>query len=182
MSEFLKGHDQHPLTESNPHLNDLTRRVGEQTEKLDLWNQNGSPEHTVGLLKDEVAELAEQIEESMITGEATPIAMEIGDVLYLTLKLCHSLGINPADAVQIKILRNDLKYSTDLNSNGNYEDSRQKSKSLWAAMGGDVAFSHAYLDWMGQILDEREEKEAQPEQVIYQSDPWDTIHQGNDYY
>ena len=175
----------HPITERNPSISSLVERVGQQTEKMQNWRENGGPYETSIYLRDEADELVKAIEDDE---EAFEVASEIGDVVYLAFKICYDLGINPADAVQMKILRNDLKYSTDMNSHGEYQTSRQVSKAFWGQLGGDVAFSHAYLGVIGQLLDETEEpvvyetKEEDIKNEQHYIDAWNKTHQGNDYY
>ena len=136
------------MHERQPTLTSLMHQVSQQTEKKTLWEEHDGPVEVAGFIVTEAEELQEAIEND---GEAFEIASEVGDVLYLALKLCADLGIKPEDAIRMKILRNDLKYPTDLNSEGNYEQQREQSQSLWESMGGDVSFSHAYLDFLTRI-------------------------------
>ena len=137
-------------------MTEMTKRVAAQTEQKALWKDKDDPEKVVEMLAEETEELRQAVQESMITGDVFNVASEIGDVLYLALKFCSLVGLSPEDVVQLKILRNDLKYPNDLNSHGNYESQRGVSKDLWTAMGGDVAFSHAYLDVFSNMDEEKE--------------------------
>ena len=135
------------MHERQPTLTGLMHRVVQQTEKKTLWQEHDGPVEVAGFIVTEAEELQEANNND---GESFEIASEVGDVLYLALKLCADLGIKPEDAVRMKILRNDLKYPTDLNSEGDYEEQRAKSQRLWSSMGGDAAFSHAYLDHIAE--------------------------------
>lgn len=159
------------MSERNQTLSILMERVHEQSENKKLWKDNDDPHLVAKMIVEEGGELIEAINHDE---EAFAVASEIGDVLYLTLKLCAQLGIKPEDAVEMKLLRNDMKYPTDLNSYGDdYRGAREASKKMWQAMGGDIAFSHAYLELMGQ-----EEAEPisgsirveQPSGTVYASD------------
>lgn len=69
----------------------------------------------------------------------------IGTVLYLNWRFCDLVGLDPVQVTEMKILRNDLKYPTDSNSNsGGYVNGRRRGTQLWEAMGGDRAFYLAY--------------------------------------
>lgn len=137
-------------------MSEMMHRVVEQTDQKKLWVDNDTPEVVADMIVEEGRELIEAIQESMLSGDVFNVASEIGDVLYLSLKLCSLLGLVPEDVVKLKILRNDLKYPNDLNSHGNYETQRRRSKDMWTAMGGDTAFSHAYLDVFSELEDEEE--------------------------
>lgn len=140
-----------------PTMSETMLRVAEQTEQKKLWKEHDDPEQIANMIGEEVKELQDAIQESMLSGDVFNVASEIGDVLYLALKFCHSVGLVPEDVVDLKIVRNDLKYPNDLNSYGDYATQRKKSKDMWTAMGGDVAFSHAYLDVFSQ------EEETKPQ-------------------
>lgn len=137
----------------HPPMNEMMHRVVAQTEQKELWRDHDSPEDIGRMLGEEVAELQVAIQESMLSGDVFSVASEIGDVLYLSLKFCHSVGLAPEDVVNLKILRNDMKYPNALNSTGNYKEQRQKSKATWELMGGDEVFSLAYLDILAEIED-----------------------------
>jgi len=139
------------MHEHEPGFSVLMERIHEQNEQRALWQEHDSPEILGSMIVEEAQELQEAIEN---VGEVFEVVSEIGDVLYLVLKLCYDLGIRPEDAVQMKILRNDLKYPADLNSHGDYPTARQQSKDVWEALGGDVAFSHAYLELFAGIGEE----------------------------
>lgn len=137
----------------HPTMSETMTRVVDQTEQKKLWKDHDSPELMVSMMKEEVVELEEAIQDSLLSGDVFNVASEIGDILYLSLKLCHILGFVPEDVVDMKIVRNDLKYPNDMNSYGDYASRRQQSKDMWTAMGGDVAFSHAYLDVLSKDED-----------------------------
>lgn len=134
-----------------PGMTEMMQRVVAQTEQKALWKDKDDPIKVADMIAEETEELRGALQESMLTGDVFNVASEIGDILYLALKFCSLVGISPEDAVQIKILRNDLKYPNDLNSYGDYFEQRQQSRDFWIEMGGDVAFSHAYLEIFSKI-------------------------------
>ncbi len=134
-----------PKREQPPTMREMMERVHQQTEKKTDWVENNSPEGIAKMIVAEAHELEEAVGMAEIGDSAFEVVSEIGDILYLVLRFCHSMGILPEDAVQMKILRNDLKYPDDLNSQGNYGEDRMLSVAFWKAMGGDYQFSQAYL-------------------------------------
>lgn len=137
-----------------PGMSEMMHRVVQQSEQKQLWVEHDSPEIIAEMIAEETEELKQAIQESMLSGDVFNVASEIGDVLYLALKFCHAVGLSPDDVVQLKILRNDLKYPSDMNSHGDYETQRRRSKDMWTAMGGDEAFSHAYLEMFAEMEEE----------------------------
>jgi len=121
----------------------LMGRIAAQSTKKTLWSDHDGPYEIAQMIGDEHRELVEAIEHD---GGPFEVGSEIGDVLYLALKLCAELGFNPADLIEMKLLRNDMKYPTDQQSHGEYGQARIEAKQFWQAMGGDIAFSHAYLN------------------------------------
>lgn len=110
-----------------------------------------APEELATQIVEEAQELVEEIQQSMVTGEVWNVAGEIGDLYILLAQLCHDLGINPVHAFEMKALRNERKYGDWTMSNGYTPDeSRKISKDSWAYQGGDIAFSHLYLDLLAQ--------------------------------
>lgn len=127
---------------------ELGQRVWEQSDKMANWRDNDTPIGLAQMIEGEARELTKSIEDD---GEAYDVGSEIGDVLYLALKLCHDLGFNPQDLVEMKILRNDMKYTTDSNSSGTYKQGVQRSKAMWQAMGGDKHFYEAHEEYIGAM-------------------------------
>lgn len=121
--------------------------IEDQNKNRKLWDGHDSPEHLAEMVKHEAQELIDAINESMVTGDVFSVVSEIGDVLYLSYRLCNDLGIDPREAVEMKIMRNSMKYGDYLMSNGRtYESATQVVKDGWNIMGGDKMWSHAYLD------------------------------------
>lgn len=106
-----------------------------------------TPDELAGQIRDEAQELVDEIQTSLITGDVFSVVGEIGDLYILLAQLCNDLGINPVQAFEMKALRNERKYGDWTMSNG-YTPSEAKklSKESWEYQGGDVAFSHLYLD------------------------------------
>lgn len=129
-------------------LDQLSGYISEQNKKRELWQGNDDPEDLTRMIKEEAIELEESIQKAMIDDNVFEVASEIGDVGYLLLNLCNSLGINLAEAIEMKVVRNSLKYPDHIMSNGrDYKHATQVSKESWQRMGGDAAFSHIYLDY-----------------------------------
>ena len=134
-----------------PNMTEMMNRVAQQTEKKELWVENDAPDLVAEMIVEEAQELVTAVQEALLSGDVFSVASEIGDVLYLALKFCHQLGLVPEDTVKLKLLRNDMKYPSDLNSNGDYAEQRRQSKDMWTAMGGDESFSHAYLEMFADM-------------------------------
>lgn len=130
---------------------EVSTYIHEQNQNRKLWAETDTPEHIARMLDDEATELQEALKEAYITGDAFSVASEIGDVLYLVYRLCDLIGINPEQAVEMKIRRNSAKY-TDFNmSHGNNGDkARELSKTIWTALGGDSAWSQIYLNYIAE--------------------------------
>lgn len=116
----------------------------------------------------EVKELAEAIDECQIGQSAFALASEIGDILFLieryeirfagltpqlldyrqqVFNLCQQVGIDPDEAVMMKVQRNSMKYPDDrLNFGDHYDDEVVNAKLIWEMIGGDAVWSQAYLD------------------------------------
>lgn len=147
--------------------------IKQQNENRLLWNDHDSPEQLAKMILDESNELETQLQESFITDDITALAAEIGDVMYLTaryrlhsgdlplrlkacefraLEICEMTGLNPNDCTMMKLDRNAKKYPDHTMSNGRtYEQAVVVCKEGWQAMGGDVAWSHAYLDHFAHV-------------------------------
>lgn len=126
--------------------------VVHQNSNRELWVGHDNPEHLASMILEESQELADGIQEAMVTDEVWTVASEIGDIGYLLLKLCDQLGIDLNTAIEAKISRNSLKYPDHIMSNGrDYASARKVSKEAWEAMGGDSAFSHVYLDVLAHL-------------------------------
>lgn len=147
-------------------LDTPSQTQGEFAKLLDLihhqnegklnWRKNFSVPQAAAMLKDEAGELITAIENDM---PAVEVTSELGDIIYLAFHICSELGIDPRDAVEMKILRNSLKYPDVLNSVGEYEEGRQISREAWKGLGGDLLFYQMYLMFAGQEIEDREKKE-----------------------
>lgn len=129
----------------------LAEYISEQNHNRKLWENHDSPDKLAGMITAESQELEEAIQESLVTGDVFSVVSEIGDVGYLLQRLCNELGINLEDAINLKLTRNSMKYSDHVMSNGRtYDQAVGVSKEYWKAMGGDYAFSHAYLNYLAK--------------------------------
>jgi NTP pyrophosphatase (non-canonical NTP hydrolase) len=123
-------------------LDRLLHLVATQNEHRQTWSENDSPDSLARQIREEADELVHSISQYDVQPNGTyEVIGEIGDVLYLTLKLCADLGLDPAQAVELKVARNSAKYPDHFSSNGwSYEQAQALSRSLWQALGGDGAF------------------------------------------
>lgn len=118
-----------------------------QQQHRRVWAETDDAESVAQMIQHEALELIEAIQESFVTGDVFSVASEIADILYLAHRLCNELGFDAADLLTMKTLRNSMKYSDAVLNNGySAEEAVRVSKEGWKAMGGDVLFSHAYLD------------------------------------
>jgi NTP pyrophosphatase (non-canonical NTP hydrolase) len=130
-------------------LESTIRSVHIQNENRRAWQNTDSPETVAKYIQEEAQELIDGIDEAMVTGDVFTVASEIGDVLFLAFRLCDMLGLNPKDVLDMKIKRNAKKYDDAICNNGyKPEEVPRIAKESWRAMGGDVAFSHVYLDFL----------------------------------
>jgi NTP pyrophosphatase (non-canonical NTP hydrolase) len=114
-----------------------------------------TPEEMAAAIAEEAQELVTEIQTSLVTGEVFNVVGEIGDLYILLAQLCEDLGINPAEAFEMKALRNERKYGDWTMSNGYTPDEAKRlSKESWKYQGGDVMFSHLYLDLLAQVEDD----------------------------
>ena len=137
-----------------PTLKETAQKIGDQIEARRTWEEAG-PIHTSLLIAEETAELVDAIEMYDFTCEegVMGVVSEIGDVLYTVLTLCHQLGINPDDAVEMKMVRNAFKYPDAIQNNGfNASEAKEVSKDLYSHLGGDRAF----FEWYSENYPERD--------------------------
>lgn len=114
-----------------------------------------TPEELATQIRDEAQELVDEIQEAMITDNAFAVASEIGDLYVLLAQICDQLGINPVDAMKMKVQRNQYKYPDYTMNNGYTQpDAMRLSKEVWKAQGGDSTFSHIYLDYLAELPEE----------------------------
>lgn len=115
----------------------ITEEVTAQNDEIPLFRETDDPQHTAEMIVEEAQELKDEIEKAFLTDDLTQVAGEIGDVIYLALKLCDGLGLNADEVVRMKIERNKEKY-------GGQSD-RSVAKSEWESRGGDQLFYQQYL-------------------------------------
>jgi len=158
----------------------LQREVLFQNESRHSWRQHDTPENLEEFILQETEELREAVDLAMIGAGAFEVASELGDVFYLFIKRVFSsnepvppailaavqyaeeiadlAGIDPNDAVLMKIIRNDMKYLHSFANNGyTYERSRNLSKRQWTAMGGDENFSEMYMEMADDLTDDHKD-------------------------
>jgi len=151
----------------------LTQAVIAQNKNRTSWQEHDTAQNVASFLIDESQELDQAVEEAMIGGSAFCVASEVGDVIYLYTKLvslcekeptvyrayyeyalyiCELCGIDPNDALKLKLLRNSYKYPDYLHNNGlSWQEATQTSKDVWKQLGGDSVFSQMYEQLSEQL-------------------------------
>lgn len=143
-------------------LESLNRQVVEGNQNRRHFER--TPEQMANAILEESRELVDEINTSMLTGEVVPVVGEIGDLYILLAQLCDDLGIKPEDAMDYKIKRNQYKYPDHTMNNG-YSRERAffLSKAFYREfVGGDEAFSHAYLEVLADVPDHEEPQSSEP--------------------
>lgn len=147
--------------------------VKQQNENRLLWEGSDTERHLLDMIVQEKSEFDQQLQESYITDDLTALVAEVGDVLYICaryrmkygdlparakaieweiIEACDNLGIDQDEAVMLKLDRNSKKYPDHSMSNGrSYEEAALLCKIAWKAQGGDVAWSHQYLEYFAHI-------------------------------
>lgn len=121
-------------------IRDLTDEVVKQNQEIPLFRETDSPHFVAQMIVEESQELLEELEMAFLTDDLTQVGGEIGDVIYLALKLCESLGLNADEVVRIKIDRNREKYNGHTN--------QAVAKEEWKQKGGDEVWYRAYIDYL----------------------------------
>lgn len=129
------------MKENNIRL--LTEEVVSQNNEIPLFRETDDPLNTARMIVEEAQELLDEMENAFVTDDLTKTVGEIGDVIYLALKLCDSLGVNADDAVRMKIARNGFKYRDQTNS--------ELARREWEEHGGDEVFYRSYLDHLANL-------------------------------
>lgn len=122
---------------SAENIRELTKKIAGQNDAIPLFKKTDDAFNMADMIVEEAQELVEELEAASITDDLTQVAGEVGDVLYLALKMCHTLGLNPDEVVEMKLKRNAEKY-------GGQSD-RDTAKKEWADKGGDAIFYQRYL-------------------------------------
>jgi NTP pyrophosphatase (non-canonical NTP hydrolase) len=129
-------------------VRELTDKIAQQNAAREQWVGTDTPASLAHHIADEAHELLDAVENYDYLPEGVyGVVSELGDVLYLALKLCHDLGIDPAQAVELKLMRNAVKYPDYALSNGwDYDTAATLSRALWTMLGGDKKF----YEWHSQ--------------------------------
>jgi NTP pyrophosphatase (non-canonical NTP hydrolase) len=102
-------------------FNKIVDEIIEFRDRRD-WQQFHSPRNLATAIGIEVAELQELLlwksdkeVDSFLAKEENKkeFAKEIADILIFTLLLCHQTGIDPIEAMEIKLNENAKKYPVD---------------------------------------------------------------------
>lgn len=150
----------------------VVNQIMRQNKQNKVWRENDTPEVVSRHLEEEYRELFYEIDTH--PDIAFLVAGEIGDILYLAIKLedlagglnrwqwemvndaleiCELTGLEPVHCVLMKVMRNDLKYVAVIQNNGfNFQEARTLSKTMWKnGFGGDEWFSSLWLDY-GEVV------------------------------
>lgn len=128
-------------------LDHAIEQVQKQQENRPQWNAETDAEFLAKFIVEEAQELVKAVMESFVTGDVFTVASELGDLLYLVHRACNELGFDPADLIEMKSVRNSMKYPDYILNNGyNRAEAVKLSKAMWEEMGSDQVFSHAYLE------------------------------------
>jgi NTP pyrophosphatase (non-canonical NTP hydrolase) len=115
----------------------LTEEIANQNETVPLFKRTDDAFQIASMITEEAQELVDELEVASVTDDLTQVAGEVADVLYLALKMCHTLGFNADEVLVMKIKRNEEKYG------GHH--CRKTAKEEWSDNGGDVLFYQMYL-------------------------------------
>ncbi len=116
--------------------------VKRQNEHITIFN-NGTTEQVADWLQEEITELKEVLEKKEF--EKIELESEIGDVLYLLIRLSQMTGIDLIEAVLSKCARNWQKYGK--------AESREQAKANWSHEK-----DHEYLDNWTKAFREKQAK------------------------
>ncbi len=97
-------------------MKDLLEQVKKFRQERD-WDQYHSPKNLAMALVVEASELAEHFQwlteeqsNSLAADKLAAVREEIGDVLIYLVNICDKLGIDPLQAAQDKLAKNEEKY------------------------------------------------------------------------
>ena len=114
-----------------PTLRSIRREIEIQNRETPLFTED-TPESVARMIAEEAEELKHELAEAMVTADLSKVAGEMGDVLYLLIKLEQLTGIDIIKAAKFKIDRNEAKY-------GGATD-RREARDAWEQSGGDNAW------------------------------------------
>ena len=94
-------------------LHQLTAQIVAFRDARD-WAQFHTPDHLAKSISIEAAELLECfLWKQASEADPTKVGEELADILYATLLLAHTLGIDMESALQDKLANNAAKYPID---------------------------------------------------------------------
>lgn len=104
---------------STDSLHELAHRLGQFARERD-WQRFHSPKNLASALVVESGELLEHFQwmteeqsRSLAPEKRNAVADEVADVLLYLIQLSSALGIDPIEAAQDKLKRNELRYPVD---------------------------------------------------------------------
>lgn len=104
---------------SKDHIEELRSRIIAFRDARD-WKQFNTPKDMALSLVLESAELLEHFQwktgqeiDAYLTTHKDSVGEELADVLYWVLLISHDLGIDPFEALEKKMVKNEAKYPVD---------------------------------------------------------------------
>lgn len=115
------------------------------------WVEGDDGESLARHIHNEAKELVTAVTECILSGDVWKVASEVADLLILLFRFCDEFGLDAADLINMKNKRNAKKYDDHTLNNGySPQEATRISKESWAYMGGDISFSHLYLDILAE--------------------------------
>ncbi|WP_418318037.1 nucleotide pyrophosphohydrolase [Piscinibacter sakaiensis] len=100
-------------------LSDLARQLDQFAKDRD-WQQFHSPKNLASALVVEAGELLEHFQwlteeqsRTLPPDKRDEVAAEVADVLLYLIQLSSALGVDPVEAAQAKLKRNEVKYPVE---------------------------------------------------------------------
>ena len=131
--------------ESGIYLQAMIERIGKIQKQKPVMAEANTFLSVLQMLRAEVDEAIEAVEND-VSGDPMPILSELADLGYLWLYLVFMSEVNAEQLLEWKVLRNAEKYPPDRLQNGDLSSIMSVLRAEWALKGGDVAWSHRYLD------------------------------------
>jgi phosphoribosyl-ATP pyrophosphohydrolase len=103
--------------------------------------------HTAKQIAESATKSARELTEALNTDQAMNVASNMGDLVYLLLRLSGKTDIDLKETVMMKLARNAYKYNNIL--------TKEEGLALYKSFGGDEAFFEKYVSIKGKDQFER---------------------------